>query len=179
MHISTKHNHYCTVLGSGQKTFTKPLFEWSLLVNSEMWIHTAIKLPHNLGVCQKTEGNLAANFYAVEKNPDILNLDSNKITSSCKCWNAYMYHLLKQKQTFMSGNWAKYVSMEMRELSTSFWWKSCHRRSVSCKTNVIRHVQQDTYSHAVSLTHTHWQTTNDESLNICVQEQVCVKGSRG
>ncbi len=35
-----------------------------LLVNSEMWIQMAIKLPQNLGVCQKTVGNLARDFYA-------------------------------------------------------------------------------------------------------------------
>ncbi len=34
-----------------------------LLVNSEMWIRTAIKLPHDLGVCQKTVGNSARDFY--------------------------------------------------------------------------------------------------------------------
>ncbi len=34
-----------------------------LLVNSEMWIRTAIKLPHDLGVCQKTVGNSAGDFH--------------------------------------------------------------------------------------------------------------------
>ncbi len=33
--------------------------------NSEMWIQMAIKLPHNLGVCQKTVCNLAGGFYRV------------------------------------------------------------------------------------------------------------------
>ncbi len=34
------------------------------LVNSETWIQTAIKLQHDPGVCQKTEGNCAGDFFA-------------------------------------------------------------------------------------------------------------------
>ncbi len=34
------------------------------LVNSETWIQTAIKLQHDPGVCQKTEGNSAGDYYA-------------------------------------------------------------------------------------------------------------------
>ncbi len=34
------------------------------LVNSETWIQTVIKLQHDAGVCQKTEGNSAGDIYA-------------------------------------------------------------------------------------------------------------------
>jgi len=47
-----------------------------------MWIQTAVKLPHDLGVCQKTAGNSVGDFYAggVRKSTDILDSDGNKIT---------------------------------------------------------------------------------------------------
>jgi len=41
------------VLGSGQKGFKQWIFNF-LLLNSVLWIRTAIKLPHDLGVCHKT-----------------------------------------------------------------------------------------------------------------------------
>ncbi len=44
-----------------------------------MWIRMAIKLPHDLGVCQKTVGNSAGDFHGGggEKNTDILDSDGN------------------------------------------------------------------------------------------------------
>ncbi len=57
------YNSYLTVFGSAQKVFKRWILNRFLLVNSEMWIRTAIKLPHDLGVCQKTVGNSAGDFY--------------------------------------------------------------------------------------------------------------------
>ncbi len=44
-----------------------------------MWIRTAIKLPHDLCVCQKTVGNSARDFHGggERKNTDILDSDGN------------------------------------------------------------------------------------------------------
>ncbi len=42
------------MFGSAKKGIKHWIFNRFLLVNSEMWIRTAIKLPHDLGVCQKT-----------------------------------------------------------------------------------------------------------------------------
>ncbi len=44
--------------------FKQWILNWFLLVNLEMLIQTAIKLLDDLGVCQKTVGNLAMDFYA-------------------------------------------------------------------------------------------------------------------
>ncbi len=51
------------VFGSAQKGIKHWIFNRFLLVNSEMWIRTEIKLPHDLGVCQKTVGNSAGDFH--------------------------------------------------------------------------------------------------------------------
>ncbi len=55
-----------------------------------MWIRTAIKLAHDLGVCQKTVGNSAGDFYGggERKTPDILDSDGIKI-------NIYPLYMLK------------------------------------------------------------------------------------
>ncbi len=36
-----------------RKAQHKTIFNWSLLVNSDMWIWKAIKFPHYHGLCQK------------------------------------------------------------------------------------------------------------------------------
>ncbi len=59
----TEVQRYLTVFGSAQKGFKYWILNRFLLVNSEMWIRTAIKLPHDLGVCQKTVGNSAGDFH--------------------------------------------------------------------------------------------------------------------
>ncbi len=51
------------MFGSAQKGIKHWILNRFLLVNSEMWIRTAIKLPHDLGVCQKTVGNSAGDFH--------------------------------------------------------------------------------------------------------------------
>ncbi len=51
------------MFGSAQKGIKHWILNQFLLVNSEMWIRTAIKLPHDLGVCQKTVGNSAGDFH--------------------------------------------------------------------------------------------------------------------
>ncbi len=47
-----------------------------------MWIRTAIKLPHDPDVCQKTVGDLAGDFLRGwwEKNTDFLDSGGNEIT---------------------------------------------------------------------------------------------------
>ncbi len=70
-----------------------------LLVNSEMWIRMAIKLPHDLGVCQKTVGNLAGDFYGQHRHPGL----RSALKNGAK-------HLL-------NGNGDA--------LNTLFWWRKC------------------------------------------------------
>ncbi len=57
------YNSYLMVFGSAQKGCKHWILNRFLLVNSEMWIRTVIKLSHDLGVCQKTVGNSAREFY--------------------------------------------------------------------------------------------------------------------
>ncbi len=59
----TEVQRYLTVFWSAQEGFKRRILNRFLLVNSEMWIRMAIKLPHDLGVCQKTVGNSAGDFY--------------------------------------------------------------------------------------------------------------------
>ncbi len=78
--------HRSTTLPYGVGVLKKGLKYWILnrflLVNSEMWIRTAIKLPHDLGVCQKTVGNSAGDFTGVvREKTDILDSDGIKITN--------------------------------------------------------------------------------------------------
>ncbi len=63
LHQSTVVTLRWSGFGSAQKGFKHWILNRFLLVNSEMWIWTAIKLPHDLGVCQKTVSYLAGDFY--------------------------------------------------------------------------------------------------------------------
>ncbi len=71
------------------------------LVNSETWIQTVIKLQHDPGVCQKTEGNSAGDIYAggERKKHDILYTDSNKsLTTRCNENNLRLHDKLLLSQ---------------------------------------------------------------------------------
>ncbi len=63
MQITPKYNVTLRCSGVLKKGFKHWILNRFLLVNSEMWIRTAIKLPHDLGVCQKTVGNSAEDFH--------------------------------------------------------------------------------------------------------------------
>ncbi len=52
----TEVQRYLAVFGSAQKGFKHGILK-------RLWIRMAIKLPHDLGVCQKTVGNSAEDFY--------------------------------------------------------------------------------------------------------------------
>ncbi len=91
MQITPTYNSYLTVFGSAQKGFIHWILNRFLLVNSEMWIRTAIKLPQDLGVSQKTLGNLARDFYGggERKAPTSWIWTALKLpTTPCKWWKS-------------------------------------------------------------------------------------------
>ncbi len=91
MQITPKYN--VTVFGSAQKGFKCWILNRFLLVNSEMWIRTAIKLPHDLGVCQKTVGNSAGDFHggAERKTPTSwIRTAIKSRTTPCIWWKSLM-----------------------------------------------------------------------------------------
>ncbi len=56
-----------------------------------MWIRTAIKLPHNLGVCQKTVGNSARDFYGGgerKTQTSWIRTALKSPTTPCKWWKS-------------------------------------------------------------------------------------------
>ncbi len=61
MQITAKCNSFRTVFEYSVRILN---FEIIYLVNSDMWIRMAVKLPHNFAVCQKTLGNSSRDLYA-------------------------------------------------------------------------------------------------------------------
>ncbi len=79
------------MFGSAQKGIKHWILNRCLLLNSEMWIRMAIKLPHDLGVCQKTVGNSAGDFHGggERKTPTSWTRTAIKSpTSPCIWWKS-------------------------------------------------------------------------------------------
>lgn len=69
--------HFRTVVSSGQKG----IYKTTSLTNSETWILTAVKLPHDISVCQKKQVIWLGIFkQAVGEKHDFLDSDNNEIT---------------------------------------------------------------------------------------------------
>ncbi len=81
------------MFGRAQKGIKHWILNRFLLVNSEMWIRTAIKLPHDLGVCQKTEGNSAGDFHGGDERKTPTSWTRTAIkspTTPCIWWKSLM-----------------------------------------------------------------------------------------
>ncbi len=95
------------MLRSGQKGLNVEFLNGFPLVNSRMWIRMTIKLPHNLGVCQKTVGNSAGNFYmgGERKTPAFwIQMPIKFLTNPCKCRiRLYTSTIMAEKQDMGSG----------------------------------------------------------------------------
>ncbi len=79
------------MFGSAQKGIKHWILNRFLLVNSEMWIRTAIKLPHDLGFGQKTVGNSAGDFYRGGERKTQTSWIRTAIkspTTPCKWWKS-------------------------------------------------------------------------------------------
>ncbi len=123
------------MFGSAQKGIKHWILNRFLLVNSEMWIRTAIKLPHDLGVCQKTEGNSAGDFHGGDerkhRHPGLgrqLNHQLPPVSGEnhlCPLRNNYRPnrakddHKLQQLETYIRQEWDQIPTPKLQKLITS------------------------------------------------------------
>ncbi len=88
----TKVQCYLMVFGNAQKGFKHWILNRFFLVSSEIWIQSAMKLPQDLVVCQKTVGNLARDFYRCDERKTQtfwIRTALKSPTTPCKWWKSH------------------------------------------------------------------------------------------
>lgn len=90
-----KYSNYCKMQLNDAFQWPKGIYKTTFglisLRNPEVWIWMAIKHPHNLGVGQKTVGNLAGDFYPDGERKTLtfcIRMSIKSPTPSCKWWKS-------------------------------------------------------------------------------------------